>query len=99
MIEPAAYGAAVSFGPRTRNFRDVVALMLQEEAAAIVHDGPQLTSFVRRCVVDQTYSRNLGRNAINLVRRQQGAIDRTVTLLEPLIAHLSNDAGPRWTAA
>ena len=25
MIEPAAYGAAVSFGPRTHNFRDVVA--------------------------------------------------------------------------
>ncbi len=29
MIEPAAYGAAVSFGPATHNFRDVVALMLR----------------------------------------------------------------------
>ena len=28
MIEPAAYGAAVSFGPNTRNFRDIVAAML-----------------------------------------------------------------------
>ena len=29
MIEPAAYGAAVSFGPNTRNFRDIVAALLR----------------------------------------------------------------------
>lgn len=29
MIEPAAYGVATSFGPNTRNFRDVVQLMLR----------------------------------------------------------------------
>ena len=28
MIEPAAYGVAVSFGPNTQNFRDVVAALL-----------------------------------------------------------------------
>ncbi|GAF72732.1 unnamed protein product, partial [marine sediment metagenome] len=28
MIEPAAYGAAVCFGPNTRNFRDIVAALL-----------------------------------------------------------------------
>lgn len=27
MIEPAGYGAAVSFGPKTKNFRDVVAMI------------------------------------------------------------------------
>ena len=30
MIEPAAYGAAVCFGPNTWNFRDVVAQMLRQ---------------------------------------------------------------------
>ena len=39
MIEPAAYGAAVSFGPNTRNFRDIVAAMLAREAAVVVADG------------------------------------------------------------
>ena len=28
MIEPAAYGAAVCFGPNTWNFRDIVAALL-----------------------------------------------------------------------
>jgi 3-deoxy-D-manno-octulosonic-acid transferase len=48
MIEPAAYGAAVSFGPFTRNFRDVVSVLLAAEAAIVVRDGQQLTAFVRR---------------------------------------------------
>ena len=43
MIEPAAYGAAVSFGPNTRNFRDIVATMLARQAAVVVADEAELT--------------------------------------------------------
>ncbi|MBL9122031.1 MAG: 3-deoxy-D-manno-octulosonic acid transferase, partial [Planctomycetaceae bacterium] len=39
MIEPAAYGAAVSFGPSTRNFRDIVAALLGAEGAQVVQNG------------------------------------------------------------
>ncbi len=39
MIEPAAYGAAVSFGPNTWNFRDIVAAMLARQAAVVVRDA------------------------------------------------------------
>ena len=49
MIEPAAYGAAVSFGPKTHNFRDVVTALLNGQAAIVVQDGNELTTFVRRC--------------------------------------------------
>ena len=42
MIEPAAYGAAVSFGPNTRNFRDIVAAMWPQ-AAVVVADAEELT--------------------------------------------------------
>ncbi|HEX2475937.1 MAG TPA: glycosyltransferase N-terminal domain-containing protein, partial [Lacipirellulaceae bacterium] len=43
MIEPAAYGAAVSFGPNTHNFRDIVAALLAAQAAVVVRDGQELT--------------------------------------------------------
>ncbi len=39
MIEPAAYGAAVSFGPNTWNFRDIVTGMLADDAAVVVDDA------------------------------------------------------------
>ncbi len=56
MIEPAAYGAAVSFGPRTHNFRDVVAALLTADAAVVVADGNELTAFVRRCLEDPSFA-------------------------------------------
>ena len=52
MIEPAAYGCAVSFGPCTRNFRDVVTALLADDAAIVVHDGAELTAFVRKALED-----------------------------------------------
>ena len=55
MIEPAAYGAAVSFGPQTHNFRDVVALLVAADAVVVVADGDELTGFVRRALSQPHY--------------------------------------------
>jgi len=84
MIEPAAYGAAVSFGPKTRNFRDVVSLMLAADAAVVVDGQAALTAFVTRCVTSPQYATDLGRAATQFVQQQAGAAGRTVNLLSSL---------------
>jgi 3-deoxy-D-manno-octulosonic-acid transferase len=89
MIEPAAYGAAVSFGPNTWNFRDIVGQLLGREAAVVVRNRQELEAFVRRCLTDTAYVAQLGQRAQELVVQQQGAADRTVRLLEDLIASSS----------
>lgn len=89
MIEPAAYGAAVSFGPNTANFRDIVAMMLDRDAAVVVQDGKQLTSFVRRSIEEPEFAQRLGRQAQQLVLEQAGAADRT----SEMIAALMEDGG------
>lgn len=86
MIEPAAYGAAVCFGPNTRNFRDIVELMLARRAAVVVADAAQLTAFVCRCLSDAPFAIELGERARRLVAGQLGATARTLRLLEPLLA-------------
>jgi 3-deoxy-D-manno-octulosonic-acid transferase len=86
MIEPAAYGAAVSFGPNTKNFRDIVALLLQAEAAVVVHNQPEFTDFVRRVLSDRGFAHKLGQRARDLVRAQLGATCRTVDLITDLVA-------------
>ena len=85
MIEPAAYGAAVSFGPNTRNFRDIVAMMLARRAAVVVEDGEALTRFVRRCLEQPDDAAALGDRARTLVTEQLGATRRTYTLLARLV--------------
>jgi 3-deoxy-D-manno-octulosonic-acid transferase len=84
MIEPAAYGAAVSFGPNTWNFRDVVAQFLNNDAAVVVHDQHDLEAFVRCCLTEPDFAESLGRRAQELVLQQQGATDRTIELLQRL---------------
>ncbi|MBI2825607.1 MAG: 3-deoxy-D-manno-octulosonic acid transferase [Planctomycetia bacterium] len=85
MIEPAAYGTAVSFGPNTRNFRDIVALLLAARAAVVVQNGDDLTAFVERCLSDRTYAAGLGQRASALVASQLGATRRTIDLIEQLL--------------
>ena len=63
MIEPAAYGVAVSFGPNTQNFRDVVEMLLSANAAVRVTSGEELTAFVRRSLEGATYAAALGDRA------------------------------------
>jgi 3-deoxy-D-manno-octulosonic-acid transferase len=92
MIEPAAYGAAVSFGPNTRNFRDIVALMLSYQAAEVVEDGPGLERFARRMLKDPAEADRLGQRARALVQSQQGATGRTVQWLVELAARRSPEA-------
>ncbi len=85
MIEPAAYGAAVCFGPNTHNFRDIVSMLLMRQAAVVVQDGQELTAFVRRCLEEPVWADELGRRAQALVLEQQGATQRTLCRLAKLL--------------
>lgn len=85
MIEPAAYGAAVSFGPHTRNFADVVELLLASDAAEVVPSEQALEAFVRRCLEDPEWASELGAQARELVLEQRGATVRTIHLLRALL--------------
>jgi 3-deoxy-D-manno-octulosonic-acid transferase len=100
MIEPAAYGAAVCFGPNTWNFRDAVQRLRQADAAAVVQDGPALARFVQRCLDQENYRRRLGQNARQLVLDNQGAAARTCDrLLQLLSSVATNESVSRLPAS
>ncbi|QDU88158.1 3-deoxy-D-manno-octulosonic acid transferase [Pirellulimonas nuda] len=85
MIEPAAYGVATSFGPNTRNFRDIVAALLAAGGAQVTADEAEMEAFIRRCLTEPAFAVELGSNARNLVASQLGATGRTVDLLDSLL--------------
>jgi 3-deoxy-D-manno-octulosonic-acid transferase len=99
MIEPAAYGCAVAFGPKTRNFRDVVAALLGAQAAVVVQDGAALQAFARRALDEPAFAAELGRRARQVVASQLGATRRTVDLLEELTSEPSTVIRRERTAA
>jgi len=85
MIEPAAYGAAVAFGPHVWNFRETVDGFMASGAAVQAGDPAELDSVIRRLLKDGAERERLGAAARQLVREQQGATERTIDLLDPLI--------------
>jgi 3-deoxy-D-manno-octulosonic-acid transferase len=85
MIEPAAYGATVCFGPNTQNFRDIVATMSAHNAAVLIHDGDTLAHFLQQCLENPRFAAELGDRARRLVAEQLGATLRTSALLTALV--------------
>lgn len=91
MIEPCTYGAAVCFGPNTRNFRDVVESLLTLNAARVVEDKAALTAVLREWLTDRHSATRQGVAARDFVLGQTGASKTTIDLLlrteeEPRIA-------------
>jgi 3-deoxy-D-manno-octulosonic-acid transferase len=87
MIEPAAYGAAVLFGPHTWNFRDTVERLLAANAAVVVRDAAEMEAAVTRLLEDPAERARLGDAARQLVREQQGATQRTLDMLDDFLPH------------
>ncbi len=93
MLEPAAYGAAVSFGPHTKNFRDEVRRLLDADAAVVVADGTALEAFVARCLADPGWAADLGGRASRFVASQRGAVATTASLILDLMPGMRPSPG------
>lgn len=98
MIEPAAYGAAVLFGPNTSNFRDVVALFQQADACLQVTRPDDLLVTLRRLLEEPSFRSSIGQRAQQVVLAQQGATRTTAALLSQLkVTGSSHESRPDRT--
>lgn len=81
MIEPAAFGAAVLFGPNTWNFRDVVRSFKDANACLQLNSPEELTPTLLRLVTNRAERQLLGVTAQAAVKSQVGATAKTASLL------------------
>jgi 3-deoxy-D-manno-octulosonic-acid transferase len=86
MIEPAAFGAAVVFGPHVWNFAETAARLIEAKAACQIADAGQLETILRLLLEDSAERQRLGTAARDFVLSQQGATEQTVSLLGQLLA-------------
>ena len=85
MIEPAALGVPVLFGPHTWNFRDAVAGLLEVGAALRVADEEGLERELRRLLGDMGRRRAMGEAGRGFVKSQQGAVSRTLDVIDGVL--------------
>lgn len=91
ILEPAAVGAAIVTGPHTHNFDGIVTVFAENHAIVqlpVLSAGQAdsaLENVFSELLNDKGHRRELGQRAKHLVAQNQGATERTLDLLEPLL--------------
>ncbi|MBI3415516.1 MAG: 3-deoxy-D-manno-octulosonic acid transferase [Verrucomicrobia bacterium] len=80
-IEPGALGKAMVFGPNMQNFAAIASAFVSVGGAVQVGDAGELERSLGELLGDATRRDALGRNALQVVRENQGAIGRTVDMI------------------
>lgn len=86
MIEPAAFGVPVMFGPHTWNFRDAVAGLLEAGGAIRIHNEMELEREATRLLNDNELRSRMGIAAHAFVMSQQGATARSLDMMDEVLA-------------
>ena len=84
VLEPAAFGAPVLFGPRHSGSRDAK-LLIDEDAAVSVADADFLFSAMERWLGSSSERRTAGEAAKWMVHRGLGAAERSYALVKELL--------------
>jgi 3-deoxy-D-manno-octulosonic-acid transferase len=86
VLEPAAYGKPVAFGPHTANVRDSVATLLACGAAAVVHDAAELAAEWRRLLTQPELAQDKGMRGRAVLAAHAAVAERTAAMIVRCIA-------------
>ena len=85
IIEPAQHGVPVLVGPHTENFRDIVELFLNRDAARVISPS-ELSSAFLNLLGNERARLELGRRAAETLASQRGATQLTLQKLQELLS-------------
>ncbi len=86
LIEPAAAGVPVLFGPRTDTVASVAEALTKAGAGFRVRGAAEIAATLRRLLCDAPARRSSGQAGLALVAANRGATRRTVERMLPLLA-------------
>jgi 3-deoxy-D-manno-octulosonic-acid transferase len=80
-IEPGALGKAIIFGPNMQNFEAIAKAFVERQAAVQVSNAGELETVLADLLANEARAAELGGNALQVVRENSGAIERTVEMI------------------
>jgi len=73
------------FGPHVWNFKDAAKRLVEVGAAVMVSDAAELEVELAELIADPELRERMGRAARELVHRQQGATQKTLSVIEAIV--------------
>jgi len=85
MLEPARLHKAVLFGPHTSNFRETAGALAASGGGFVVTNAAELAERLRYLLANHAERQRAGEAAHATVVSRQGAVQRTLALLSPIV--------------
>ncbi len=86
ILEPAALGLPIVYGPYMFNFNAINELFLQHQAALQLADQSALQQALDELISDKDKAEVMAHNAQQLIAQNSGAVDKMMALLKPYLA-------------
>jgi 3-deoxy-D-manno-octulosonic-acid transferase len=87
VLEPAAHRKAILFGPHMHNFHEIATALVEAGGALQVQNSEALGEHVSTLLQQPERRQALGEAAYQVLRANQGAVERTVALIEQVLSH------------
>lgn len=81
ILEPAALGLPIFYGPSMFNFRTINALFLRHQAAVQVNDKSALYNVLLEYFKNSQSLEKMGNNALEIIQKNMGAKDRMLQVI------------------
>ena len=94
LLEPAVLGLPMLSGPHTQNAQDVAELLQECGALRIVRSREELAQRIGEWFDDPALARADGARGLETVAQSRGAVERLVTMIEPLLSRPGSAEGP-----
>lgn len=94
IIEAAHFQKPILFGPHMENFREISKVFLAAYGALQIRNEEELRSRMRELLRDRASRVWLGRNARSVVRQNQGAVRRTMQLIDVCSSRRTGERSP-----
>jgi len=85
MLEPAALGKPVISGPSLSNFEDIARTLVEAGGMRVIDNPVDLAGSLAELLKDPARARQIGARSMEAVKAGQGAVDRTMDLIEKTV--------------
>src|SRR5690606_18451982 len=84
-LEPVFFGKPVLFGPYVQDFQEIAEALIINNIGMMVRDEEDLKNKIRLLLRDEALRQEIKGKAQQLIEKEKGALERSVTMIEELI--------------
>jgi len=85
LLEPASLALPIVTGPNIFNFEEIAELLKKRNGLLIGKDLKEVEEYIAELLFNEEYRVSIGRAAKEVANKNQGALEKTLSILMPIL--------------